>query len=154
MVFRIMILSFCTNYESSNYTFLSFLMNFRSGFSGQSLTSGAGRPEVLRFPPEWSLGVLSGTCDSLLMCKSSVHEPPISFWCCEDIFPVIYTSKYFYLLIYQYHIAIFKNYHGFTDMHSYLKACLFKVLKIISRTTDSTPCPGGYSNNLILLYTF
>lgn len=114
-------------------------MNFRPGFSGQSLTSGAGRLEFLRFPPKWSLGVLSGTRDSLLMCKSSVNES-ISVWCCKDLFPVIYISKYFYLLIYQYHIAILKNYHGFTDMHSYLKESLFKVRKIIPRTTASTPC--------------
>ena len=153
IIFHIMILYSVQNYKSSNYTFFSFLMNFRSGFSGQSLTSGAGRLEFLRFPPKWSLGVLSGTRDSLLMCKSSVNES-ISFWCCKDLFPVIYISKYFYLLIYQYHIAILKNYHGFTDMHSYLKESLFKVLKIIPRTTASTPCPGGYSNTLILLYTF
>ena len=47
-----MILYSVQNYKSSNYTFFSFLMNFRSGFSGQSLTSGAGRLEFLRFPPK------------------------------------------------------------------------------------------------------
>ena len=129
IIFHIIILSFCTNYESSNFTFFSFLMNFRSGFSGQSLTSGASRLEFLRFPPKWSLGVLSGTRDSLLMCKSSINES-ISFWCCKDLFPVIYISKYFYLLIYQYHVAILKNDHGFTDMHSYLRDPSLKFLKL------------------------